>query len=285
MTENDLALDRLKTKKQFDPVRVIEHLVHRSMVEVSPTMQSLLRDVSMSPELFDSTYRAGLICRGLVGKVNAIAELYGEEDETSRLRMASYDLDQFFSCLADQMNQTLGLKTRGEITYILDGYTSEDVVFDARRVCMIVYHLVSNAILHGRTKNKNIELICACENKQFTLTVRDHGGGVPKEKVKGLFTQFHELFNIEKQSLGAFPPRVTGLGLPLCRKLAEDMGGTLTLKNHPAGAKFILTISQKENRFREKTLFQPDDALLLRCMADTILFLAKEDENKGGETE
>lgn len=65
------------------------------------------------------------------------------------------------------------------------------------------------------------------------ITVTDSGDGIPAELLPRIFEPFFTT-----------KARGTGLGLALCRKIAEEHGGTLTAVNVPAGgARFALTLT------------------------------------------
>lgn len=247
--------------------RVLESTVTQTTTEVVGVIQLLMREISLPPNLFDAIYRAELSCRNLQGKVNALVELYGGDDAASELRVASYNVTQFFTVVADQINKTLGEKIKGEVRFIPDELSDDTVSFDARRVCMILYHLIANAIKHGTTENKNVEIRAVVKDRKFELSVRDHGGGIPKEKIPTLFIGYSEALTLKTIQESVFPPSIRGIGLPLCRKLTEDMQGEILFKNYKTGVKFTIMLPQPENRFRETAVFLPDDTLLKACMA------------------
>ena len=251
--------------------RILESTVTHTTTEVIGAIQLLLREVSLPPNLFDSVFRAELSCRNLQGKVNALVELYGGNDAAGELRIASYNVEQFFTVVADQINTALAEKIKGEVRFIANEFSDDTVSFDARRVCIILYHLIANAIKHGRTENKNVEIYAIVKDRQFELSVRDHGGGIPKEKIPTLFIGYTEALSLKTIQESVFPPSIRGIGLPLCKKLTEDMKGELSLKNYKTGAKFTITLPQLENRFRETAMFLPDDTLLKTCMADLLM--------------
>ncbi len=67
------------------------------------------------------------------------------------------------------------------------------------------------------------------------LRVRDHGPGVPAALARKIFKPFERGDKSETHIRGL------GLGLALCRGLARDLGGDLTLDNPPdGGACFVL---------------------------------------------
>ncbi len=268
-------LPACESSYQFDISRIVEHAVGNTISTVVTTFEALLRFGNLPVNLFDMVFHAELSARELPGKISALAELFGKEDSASKLRIASYDIEQFFTALIEQMNQSLSDKIRGGISFSLTSDSVRGVSFDARRISMILYHLITNALQHGRTENKKIKVICKAERARFELSVRDYGGGVPEGIRPKLFTKFEDEFSLENQMIGLLPPRLQGLGLPLCRKLTQDMGGELQFKNYSTGAKFTIILPQEQSRIRENTIFYPDDELMMSCMAPLFLKLEK----------
>ena len=267
----------------FDALHVIEHMTIHYMTDITLALRCVESETKMPPKLFDRVHRAELACRALAGRISAVAEIFGSDNAVGGLRMASYDIEQFFTVLVNQMNTALGHKTKGDITFTMYKDTSGSVTFDARRVCMIMYHLVSNAIQHGNTEDKSISVRCRINKEMFEIAVQDHGAGVPKELEATLFSRFMEEFSLKNQLIGAFPPYISGLGLPLCKKLAVDMGGDIKFKNYVTGARFTVMIPQKKNCVCEVSVFEPDDVLMERCMADLLLQLFDEYAEKTEE--
>lgn len=68
------------------------------------------------------------------------------------------------------------------------------------------------------------------------FTVHDTGNGIPASEKESIFSPFHRLKNAEGASEG------TGLGLPLTRELARQMGGDCTLEASERGARFVITL-------------------------------------------
>ncbi len=285
MAEN-ISLSDLNDRGDKETVsfpRIVEHAVGKSMADVVPALSAVLRLQNMHLGLYEMVSRAELSARDLTAKVSALAELFGGEDSVSRLRMASYDIEQFFTAFTRHLNVTISDKLRGEIIFQLAPESEKGVVFDARRVSMILYHLIGNALQHGRTENKNIKLICKAVPGRFELAVRDYGGGVPADIQPKLFTKFRDEFSLQNQSSNMLPPRICGIGLPLCRKLIQDMGGKLEFKNYSTGAKFTMILPQETTRMQEPSIFYPEKSLLLSCMAPFLLqvgFERKEEDNR-----
>ena len=78
-----------------------------------------------------------------------------------------------------------------------------------------------------------IELKAAREGEHISLSVRDHGPGVPEEYLAQLGEPF---FRAPGQTAAGH-----GLGLAIARRAAERHGGRLVLNNHPQGG-FVATL-------------------------------------------
>ena len=105
---------------------------------------------------------------------------------------------------------------------------------DLMRLEQILLNLLSNAIRHS-PEASGIELAVAEGSGQTVFSVIDHGPGVPVEQQERIFEPF-ERFE-PHSGLG------TGLGLPVSRRLAAALGGSLTVEETPSGgATFILKL-------------------------------------------
>ena len=107
------------------------------------------------------------------------------------------------------------------------------VPVDPMRWRVLVRNLVGNALRHGRPDAAveagpgpvaDIELRLTRLGSQLSLSVRDHGPGVPPEQLARLTEAFYRPDSDRGRRSGG-----VGLGLHLCRLIAEAHGGQLTL--------------------------------------------------------
>jgi two-component system sensor histidine kinase KdpD len=102
------------------------------------------------------------------------------------------------------------------------------------RLEQILVNLLSNAIRHS-PEAAVVGVSVKHVSGTACFAVTDHGPGVPMELRERIFEPF-ERFD-PHSGLG------TGLGLPVSRRLAEALGGTLTVEETAGGgATFILKI-------------------------------------------
>ncbi len=105
---------------------------------------------------------------------------------------------------------------------------------DPMRLEQILLNLLTNAIRHSPDGGA-IEVSANPESAHTMFAVIDHGPGVPPELRERIFEPF-ERFD-PHSGLG------TGLGLPVSRRLAAALGGSLTVEEtRGGGATFILKI-------------------------------------------
>ena len=105
---------------------------------------------------------------------------------------------------------------------------------DPVRLEQILVNLLTNAARHspeGETIAVRVDVV----HSEVSFRVIDHGPGIPAERQARIFEPF-ERFDLHS-GLG------TGLGLPVSRRLAEVLGGRLTVESAPErGAAFTLVL-------------------------------------------
>ncbi|MCG2665301.1 HAMP domain-containing sensor histidine kinase, partial [Brevundimonas sp.] len=94
----------------------------------------------------------------------------------------------------------------------------------ALRRCLT--NLIDNAVRHGGSATVSAMI----EGTNTRLIVRDHGPGVPEDRLEALFEPFYRLDPSRSRDSGG-----TGLGLTIARRMAEGAGGRLTLANAEDG--------------------------------------------------
>jgi two-component system, sensor histidine kinase len=115
---------------------------------------------------------------------------------------------------------------------------------DSSRLRQVLGNLVSNALkftadgevtVQARTRSLDAEAL------ELDLEVTDTGIGIPDAQVQRLFKAFTQVDASINRKYGG-----TGLGLAISSKLAEAMGGGITLSSRPgAGSRFTATVRLK----------------------------------------
>lgn len=124
--------------------------------------------------------------------------------------------------------------TKPGVEFIYDNQLPEGFVMTTNKdmIRRIAKSLIDNAFKN--TDQGTITLRTNIDTDKFKLIVEDTGCGIPPEEADHIFERFVKLDNF-KEGLG--------LGLPLCRMLAERLHGTVTLdQSYSPGARFVLSL-------------------------------------------
>jgi light-regulated signal transduction histidine kinase (bacteriophytochrome) len=108
---------------------------------------------------------------------------------------------------------------------------------DAPQMRQLLQNLISNALKFRREGvTPELDVAAKVESGWATITVRDNGIGFDPQYSRRIFRVFERL-----HGRGAYPG--TGIGLALCRKIAERHGGTIVARSVPdEGSTFTVTM-------------------------------------------
>jgi signal transduction histidine kinase len=115
------------------------------------------------------------------------------------------------------------------VTLVLDA-TVGTLPLDRTRVALALRNLLENALRHGGAAAVPPQVGTQADAGGVTLTVRDHGPGVPEDQIVSLGQAFWRPDAARSRERGG-----VGLGLYLVRRVAQSHGGELVLANAAPG--------------------------------------------------
>jgi signal transduction histidine kinase len=136
---------------------------------------------------------------------------------------------------------------------------------DEAKVHQIVSNLVENALKYS-PPDTCITIRAVDSESGARISVHDEGPGIPAEARSKVFDRFYQVDGSTTRAVGG-----TGLGLYICRKMTETLGGLLTLdRTGPGGTVFSLWLP-------EVAAEDPDEQVdPRRAPAEgTVLFLSR----------
>jgi signal transduction histidine kinase len=108
---------------------------------------------------------------------------------------------------------------------------------DSALVRQILVNLVDNAIKYS-SRGDRIELLVSDETTQVRVAVVDEGIGIPPSEQDRIFEKFYRVDPEMMTGIGG-----SGLGLYISREIAQQMGGSLTMRSAQGrGSTFILQL-------------------------------------------
>ena len=132
------------------------------------------------------------------------------------------------------------------------------VVADASRVRQVLINLVGNAVKFTAS-GEVVVTVAAPGPGLLSFEVRDTGIGIPTEQQDAIFDAFRQGDSSTTRRFGG-----TGLGLAISRRLAQAMGGDITVSSEPGqGSVFSLTVQAPASDAPPSEAPLPDPSVLI----------------------
>lgn len=129
---------------------------------------------------------------------------------------------------------------------------SHIIAMDADRLERLLLNLLSNAFKFT-PKGGKIYLEVHIGLQQVELQLSDTGCGIPPEQQEAVFERYRRTDRMDP------PPHGLGLGLPICRRIAQEHGGSLLLTSRPGeGTTVVVSLPNKKARVQELKSFVVD---------------------------
>jgi signal transduction histidine kinase/DNA-binding response OmpR family regulator len=176
----------------------------------------------------------------LLAVINDILDFSKIEAGRLDLEATDFRLDDVISTVTTLTAQKAHEKGLEFLVHVAPGIP-EHLVGDPVRLGQILTNCVNNAVKfteHGEIRVNVEQLERTGEKVQLKCSVRDTGIGMTREQSARLFQPFTQADMSTTRKHGG-----TGLGLTICRRLVELMGGRIWLESEPGvGTTFYFTV-------------------------------------------
>ncbi|NNE23364.1 MAG: GAF domain-containing protein [Rhizobiales bacterium] len=208
-------------------------------------MSGLLLDTPLDDEQRDFAGTIRDSGDALLSIINDILDFSKIEAGHMDIEMHPFDLRDCVESALDLISARAGEKQL-DLAYVFEGDLPAAISGDLTRLRQILLNLLSNAVKF--TETGEVVLTVSSKplprgKKQLTFAVRDTGIGLTKKGTGRLFQSFSQADSSTTRKYGG-----TGLGLAISKRLAELMGGTITVKSagRSKGSTFCCTIQADE---------------------------------------
>jgi excisionase family DNA binding protein len=189
------------------------------------SLRRLERNGSLDPE------RVGHALRMMGAQADKLGRLVGQLLDVARLDSGKLQLELHPTNLAQVVEQVVAAaRSLAEDTHTIS-LTAPHVVeceVDALRLEQVLTNLIDNAVKYS-PEGGSVEVVLTQPSRQSVeLSVRDHGIGVPADKLGQIFDRFYQAHNISYRS-------GMGLGLYVCREIIQLHGGDIYAECPPDG--------------------------------------------------
>jgi len=159
--------------------------------------------------------------------------------ERRKVQLDNQPLD-FTGFLADLENLSGLLAQPKGLKFVLQPHLPlpHKIIADGTRLRQILWNLIGNAVKF--TQQGEIVVRVTYEREQLRFEVEDSGMGIPLDEQDKIFAMYYQV----KDQHGGKPATGTGIGLAVSRRLAQAMGGDITVRSAPGeGSCFTVTLN------------------------------------------
>lgn len=218
--------------------RKLEHLRREFVANVSHELrtplsylqgftEAILDGVIQEPEeqekylniILDETLRL----RRLVNELLDLSQMESGQFTFKKEKISLTDLiDRVIKKVSPNLNKKqVAIKCQlGEIPLIMA---------DEDRIEQVLINLIDNALKYT-PQGEEILVSCIKNNDNITVTVKDHGPGIPEEEIGFIWDRFYKVDKSRSRDKGG-----TGLGLAIVKSIIEAHGGKVAAHNCPEG--------------------------------------------------
>ncbi len=181
--------------------------------------------------------------RHLLGVINDILDF-------SKLEAGRLKIEQTAFSLGDVLDRVIGLvavlaRDKGlSLTPVINAGVPDNLLGDPLRLEQILINLLSNAIKFTEQGQVTLRISCSSETPspgltQLVFVVQDTGIGMDEQTMAQLYRPFTQADSSTTRTHGG-----SGLGLSICKRLVEMMGGKISAQSSPGnGSSFTFSAS------------------------------------------
>lgn len=203
----------------------------RLLADISHELRSPLTRMNVGAALLkkdSSPQEFQEVLRGLENDVNHMSSLVSLLLEQGRARSSEREIHEVInlSSFAEDIVDKFRLLGRGPDKHFdTDIQPGLEVLGSPRRVRMIFENLLNNALFY-MPENSTTTVSIHEDKDSAEILVRDHGPGVPEDKLENIFRAFFRADPSRARDSGG-----VGLGLALVKEAVVTMGGQIQARN------------------------------------------------------
>jgi signal transduction histidine kinase len=232
--EQQQELNRVKD----DFVSVVSHELRTPLTSIQGYLKTMLQLSSSLPEsqrnsFLEAADRQGDRLRRLIEQLLVVGRL---ETHVEPMTLAPLSFERLMSNVVDELRT----RANGHAFDVRIQPELAQVMSDEGKVHQIVSNLVENALKYSPPDTRvSIRVGSAADG--VVVSVLDEGPGIPLDHRERIFERFYQIDQSATRTVGG-----TGLGLYICRKMAESIGAELWLaSSDQTGSEFALFLPER----------------------------------------
>jgi signal transduction histidine kinase len=231
--EQEKELGRLKD----DFVAVVSHELRTPLTSIQGYIKTLLQlredlGEEQRRSFLEAADRQSERLRRLIEQLLVVARL---ESHVEPLTLSLVSVGQIAKHVVDELHSS----ARGHAFDLRFDAGLPLVETDEAKVHQILSNLVENALKYSPPDTR-LTIRGAVMGDGLVVSVEDEGAGIPEDAQDRIFERFYQVDSSATRRVGG-----TGLGLYICRKMSDAIGGRLWLeRSGPEGTVFRLWVPE-----------------------------------------
>lgn len=187
--------------------------------------------LSYNPQVIEQLQLVERNSKYLLSLINQLLDFRKVEEGHLKIICHHGNLKRFLDDLLPAFEayaQDKGIRLRA-LVRLEDPY----MMFDEDILRKVLTNLISNALKFtpkGGEVSVYAAILNTADGEQLFMGVKDTGKGIPEEDVERIFNRFYQSDNQYQESVSG--QSGTGIGLYLCKRLIELLGGSIRAKNN-----------------------------------------------------
>lgn len=249
-------------KAKSDFLANMSHEIRTPMNAICGMVELLLQSGAVKGQNLEYLNTIKVASDGLLSLINDILDFSKIEAGKIELLNMEYNLSSTVNDIVNIINTKVD--TQKVAFYVnMNPRIPAKLVGDENRVKQIITNLLSNAVKFTKEGfiSLNIDYQIINESSiRIEIAVNDSGIGIKKEHLEKIFEEFQQVDTRRNRNIQG-----TGLGLPISKRFAEMMGGSISIESqYGVGSTFSVVILQKIKDFTPSaTVNSPEQLFVL----------------------
>ncbi|MBU1357758.1 MAG: HAMP domain-containing protein [Gammaproteobacteria bacterium] len=208
------------------------------LLAMSHELRSPLTRARLNAELLPDSPEGAIERAALLRDLGEMRDLIADLLESERLASPHMALQRETVDLA-ALIRDVAAEHPGGARAVLELEAVPAMSLDRARMRLLVRNLLDNALRHGADATQAPRISLRADDERIELEVRDFGPGVDAAHIEHLTEPFYRTDSARQRVTGG-----VGLGMYLCRLVAQAHSGTLTVRNAEPGLSVLVTLAR-----------------------------------------
>jgi PAS domain S-box-containing protein len=245
MGENELVImldmtERYEIQRMRQAfVAMVSHELRTPLTSVSGfcTLLSMGAFGDITEAAQSEAHKAEQNIKRLISLINDLLDLEKLESGTISVVKAPCDLEAIFD---QSLNGVSMFAQKRNVAIEMTGAKGIELLGDSDRLVQVLVNLISNAVKFSQEGQKVLVTTQQLPD-WIEIKVIDQGRGVPARYKEAIFERFQQVEVADGKTKGG-----TGLGLPICKAIAEQHGGSIGVESEEGkGSTFWFRIPEE----------------------------------------